>query len=215
MLIHLSAPQDKSKWPDIWHQCYEYWIHSPYKIKLWNDKEIDLFLKKDDLEFFNLINKLPKICKLDYFRALVLEKYGGAYFDLDIEILLDFLPLVDPKKIYIMGHSPFPLKKMKVQNSLIISSIENSLFFHHLKNYFKYTTKKYFNLTKEPYSHIIPGLNIGEIAGSIALSKFVKIYEKKFSFIEILDYKYFNYSHNSIRFCIHHGTHNWEFNDFK
>jgi hypothetical protein len=209
MIIHLSAPKDKNSWPDIWHQCYNYWVNSPYKIKLWNDDEIDSLIKNDDLEFFNIINKLPKICKLDYFRALVLEKYGGAYFDLDIEMLFDFLPLTDPSKVYIMGHPPFPSKKLIVQNSLFISSLENSLFFYHLKNYFKYTTKKHFNLIQEPYSHILPGLNIGKIAGSISLSKFVKVYKKSLPFLEILDYKYFNDSNNSIKFCIHHSIQSW------
>tara|TARA_R110000803_G_C11902645_1_gene312286 strand:+ start:247 stop:882 length:636 start_codon:yes stop_codon:yes gene_type:complete len=209
MIIHLIAPKDKNKWPEIWHKCYEYWVNSSYQIKLWDDDQIDSLIKDDDLEFFNIINKLPKICKLDYFRPLVLEKYGGAYFDLDIEIIFDFLSVIDPNKIYIMGHPPFPSKKIKVQNSLFISPIQHSLFFHHLKNYFKYTTKKYSHIINEPYSHIMPGLNIGEIAGSIALSKFVKLYKKQLSFIEILDHKYFNSNNNSINFCIHHSTQSW------
>ena len=104
MNIHLIAPQDKSKWPDIWHECFESLIKSKHNINIWNDKGIEQLLREDDNEFYNeYLNKLHIIYQIDYVRYIILEKYGGAYFDMDIKIIDDsFSDLLDNNTIYIL-----------------------------------------------------------------------------------------------------------------
>jgi len=74
LTIHLLAPEDKNKWPDVWHHCFSIFQKLPYKIKMWGDNDIDEILSKDDKEFLDILNTLPPIYKLDYVRYLILEK---------------------------------------------------------------------------------------------------------------------------------------------
>ena len=101
--IHLIGPKNKNEWKPVWKHCFNYWENSSYNIMLWTDEDIDAYLKKDDLHFFNQLNQLPRIYKYDYIRYVILRDIGGAYFDLDVEIVRDFLPLLDPNSVYLLG----------------------------------------------------------------------------------------------------------------
>ena len=59
-----------------------------------------------------------KIFKLDYVGSLILEKIGGAYIDMDVELISPFINQIDRNKIYIIGASS---SDEVVQNSLMIS----------------------------------------------------------------------------------------------
>jgi mannosyltransferase OCH1-like enzyme len=209
MLIHLIAPQNKDKWPEAWKHCFQYWKNSSYNIKFWNDEEdVDNILKKDDLDFFNLINQLPKQFKLDYVRPILLEKYGGMYIDMDIEIIFDFIPMLNKNINYIMGGHKNDIND-DVQNSILISSNSQINFWKELKHYYNYNIRKNFDDCKEPYSRILKGQIVGETVGSVALSKFISFYKNYYN-IEILDANYFNRGNNTIRFSYHHQTHFWK-----
>ena len=103
MIINLIAPEDRSKWKPIWKKCYKKWLSSPYEIRLWGDKEIDSLLKEDNNEFYHKLSECPNIYKYDYIRYLILDKVGGAYFDMDVEIIRDFIPLLNENRLYLYG----------------------------------------------------------------------------------------------------------------
>jgi mannosyltransferase OCH1-like enzyme len=105
MIVHLITAgqmENPSNWPEIWHKCYKSWENCPYEIKMWRDSDINQLLKEDDKEFFSILNTLHPIYKWDYVRYIILEKFGGAYFDMDVEITdPSFLYKLKKDEIYI------------------------------------------------------------------------------------------------------------------
>lgn len=200
-LIHLLAPKDQTKWPGIWHKCYDIWKSSPYKIKMWHDEDIDQLLKEDDLDFFNVINTFHKIYKIDYVRYVILEKFGGAYFDMDLEIVKDFIPLLNPQRIYLMEGR----LNEYVQNSIMINlkpSYNNSFFvWGGLKNISKKNILNNTNLSKEKN-------NVSKLVGPLALSNFISSFSKQIDY-ELLSYHHFASLTSEICFTKHHHTSVW------
>lgn len=211
MTIHLLAPKDQTKWPEIWHHCYNIWKTSPYEIKMWHDEDVDQLLKEDDEDFFiNYLSKLKPIFKWDYIRPLILKKYGGAYFDIDVEIYYDFIPMVKGNKIYIIGGHDEDIDIKTFQNSIMISSLNKITFnfWNDLQQYFKYNIKKNYQDCLEPYSKIRKWQSAVEYAGPIALSRFVNAHKHLYP-IETLNADLFNRGSNDIRFSFHHQTYTW------
>lgn len=199
MLIHLIAPKDKTKWPEIWHYCYNIWKSSPYEIKIWYDEDIDQLIKEDNKEFFNIINNLPSIYKIDYVRYIILEKFGGAYFDMDIEIIKDFLPQLNPQKIYFMEGTGGTL----AENSIMIDSPNSNITFW---NRFKMFTQRKIieNLDKcqIPY-------NVLHYAGPWMITELLlKVFQKDLNY-SLLGYEQFANPLSQISFSKHYQTHNW------
>lgn len=203
--IHLMAPKDKTKWHPIWHKCYSIWETSPYKIKLWYDEDIDTLLKEDNKEFFNILNTLDKIYKIDYVRYLILEKFGGAYFDMDVELFIDFLPSINPHKIYLMGADS---NDEIVQNSIMISSKEHSLFWSDLKKHIQFKIKNNLNECSDLNAVLPIGTIVRQTVGPIILSEYIKSNRSNNS-IEVLASQHFNRGSNEIKFSYHHQTGVW------
>ena len=131
MLIHLIAPKDQTKWLEVWHHCYNIWKSTPYKIKMWHDEDVDQLLKEDDEEFFDILNTLSPIYKFDYVRYLILEKFGGAYFDMDVELIINFIPLLNPNKIYLSEGE----NNCLISNHIMISPPDFLFWFNIKKNF--------------------------------------------------------------------------------
>ena len=205
MVIHLIAPKNQQLWHPIWHHCYNIWKSSPYEIKMWGDEDVDNLLKEDDEEFFKLIDTLPKIYKIDYVRYIILEKFGGAYFDMDVELYIDFIPSINPNKIYLMGSDSH---EETVQNSIMVSSLPNSILWSDLKNHIKYKIKDNFNKCLDLNSILPIGTIVRKMVGPIILSKHVKL-NRSSTPIEILAYQHFNRGNNEIKFTYHHQTGIW------
>ena len=205
MTIHLLAPKDQNKWHPIWKKCYNIWKNSPYTLKLWDNSSIDILLKEDDKEFFEIIDILPKIYKLDYVRYVILEKFGGAYFDIDVELYIDFLPLINSNKIYLMGSNA---SKETVHNSIMISSVEHSLFWSDLKDHIKFKIKNNINMCSNLNSILPIGTIVRETVGPIVLSEYIKSNRSNIP-VEILAYQHFNRGSNEIKFTHHHQTGVW------
>lgn len=206
MTLHFLAPEDKTKWPEKWQFCLDTWQKNYASIKIWNDNDIDEFIKKNDLEFFNVLEGLHKIFKLDYVRSLILEKIGGAYIDIDIELKSPFIHQLDKNKIYIIEASS---KDEIVQNSLMIS--QPSDFW---KNFLTYCRKNIYNNLNDvkAYPNLIEDLRgtiVRKTVGPIALSNFISQSKNK---IEKLPANLFNNS-NGISFTKHHQTGIWGFLD--
>ena len=202
MIIHLIAPKDQTKWPKIWHKCYNIWKSSPYKIKMWHDNDVDQLLKEDDEEFFNTLNSLPPIYKFDYVRYIILEKFGGAYFDMDVEIILNFIPLLKSNKIYLMEGTGGTY----VENSIMITPLDLSLneYWKRIKHFCKNKINA-LDISK------LTNNNINYTVGSQSLSEyFIKHKPHRDSYqFDILGYHQFASIYNSLAFSRHHQTSNW------
>lgn len=213
MIIHLIAAgklEDPIHWPEIWHKCYNIWKSSPYEIKLWKNKDIDNLLKEDDEEFFNTLNSLPPVYKWDYVRYLILETYGGAYFDMDVEIVRDFLPHLNPQKIYFMGGKI----NEYVQNSIMINLLpkgqERFFMWQAIKNTCKFTILNNIDEAKKEENTIV-------MAGPLFLSKWLAQNSKFLKDLrveyELLSHHHFSSLTNEISFSRHHHTALWEYSE--
>ena len=205
MVIHLIVAgelEDPNKWPSSWHTCYNIWKLSPYKIKIWNSNSIDQLLKSDDEEFFNILNKLPPIYKIDYVRYIILEKMGGAYFDMDIEIVDgSFLGKLKQDKFYFMEGT----LGSYIENSIIIpSSIPTATqdVFYRIKSFVKH---KIINNLKD-----CTQFNVIKYAGAYALSDWISRYISQMDVkYEILGQHQFSSTTNEIVYTRHHQSSEW------
>ena len=197
MTIHLIAPKDQKKWPEIWHHCYNIWKTSPYEIRMWDDEDVDQLLKEDDEEFFNIINELNPIYKFDYVRYVILEKFGGGYFDMDVELTIDFIPLLDPNKIYISEGE----NNCLISNHIMISPPE-FLFWYNIKNYTKQKLIKNLSKCKDSEFWTI------ETVGPLALSNFLVKHQLGYQYT-LLSTHQFSKVNSSLSFSKHHNSKSW------
>jgi mannosyltransferase OCH1-like enzyme len=200
MTIHLLAPKDRSKWNPIWHKCYNIWESGPYEVKLWGDEDVDILLKEDDEEFYNkYLNQLDPIYKFDLVRYIILEKYGGAYFDMDVEINFDFIPLLDLNEIYFAEGEDNCI----VSNHIIISPIDY-LYWYNIRQELKLKLiNKFDKAKKNPFWTL-------ETVGPIGLSYVLATNKYKYT---PLSKWHFGSMKSKLQFCIHHTTHNWTKNN--
>tara|TARA_R110002012_G_scaffold5178_1_gene23739 strand:- start:1035 stop:1697 length:663 start_codon:yes stop_codon:yes gene_type:complete len=209
LLIHLVAPKNRNKWHPIWEHCYKFWENSSYNVKLWNDQEdIDNLLKEDDFSFFKILQTLPKIFKIDYVRYIILEKFGGAYFDMDIEVKLDFLPFLSTQRTYLMEAS---VKEEKVQNSIMVSLDRtpfSNYFWNTVKNYSKSKIINNPKICKDEFSILPKWTNVKKMVGPIMLSEVYK-HHLNDSNIQLLSHLHFNVFPHDLKICTHHQTGIW------
>ena len=206
MIIHLLAPKDKSKWPETWHHCYNILLNSPHDISIWNDEGIEKELREHDNEFYEeYLSKLDKIYQIDYVRYIILNKYGGAYFDLDVELIIDFLPLLNSNTTYILEGGIGEL----VSNAIMITYKECSIWEHILQKA-KYNIIQNFNLAQQD------NFNTVKLVGPLFLSSFVakfwnlqRIQKTHSPNIELLSWQQFNNPLSTFSFTKHHSTHTW------
>ena len=206
MIIHLIAAgklENPDQWPDVWHHCYNIWESSPYEIKLWGNEDIDSLLKEDDEEFFKILNTLPSIYKWDYVRYVILEKFGGAYFDMDVEVVDgSFLNILPPDKMFFMEG----ISGTYLENSIMITPPNSPLteFWKRLK-----LTAQH-NIKMTPKTELNPPNVIWKVGPGL-LSKFfidatLMLREKPW---ELLGYQQFGSTTNSIVFTRHYQTSLW------
>jgi len=107
-IIHQTI-QDKNVIPDefIININYLKEKNKNYRYKLYDDKDIILFIKKNYsknvLEYYNQINPIYGAARADFFRYLLMYEIGGIY--LDIKSTMD-MPLQEVLKTdnYILSH---------------------------------------------------------------------------------------------------------------
>lgn len=194
--IHLFAPKDKTKWNSIWKKCFNIWKQTQYEIKIWSDEELNSELEQDDKVFYNTyLAKLDPIYKWDLARYIILGKYGGAYFDMDVELKMDFLSLLNPNKIYIAEGEDNCL----VSNHIIISPLDY-LYWYNIRQQLKYKVIQNFEKCKQyPFWTIE---TVGPIGLSYVLSK------EKYQYTPLSRY-HFGSQDTNLQLCIHHATHTW------
>ena len=98
-------------------------MNPTYKHKLWDDKKVDAFVKKNYPEYLPFIQKFPsRMYLVDFVRYLILKKEGGVYMDLDV-ITKKSLPTDIPD--YIIGRgrintsADFSMENSKVSNNVL------------------------------------------------------------------------------------------------
>jgi mannosyltransferase OCH1-like enzyme len=206
MTINLISTLDPNEWPPIWTHCFNLWKDTTsYDIKLWNKNSMINELKSDDEEFYNqYLSHLSDMFQIEYFRYTILEKYGGGFFDLDIELVIDFLPLLHDDKIYFMEGTGGTY----VENSIMIAGPNSHKeIWTRLKSFTKHNIMLNFTECKSnPYS-------IVEMVGPMALSKFcIKGFPPETSprfFFDILAFEHFGNTKSSLSFTRHHQTAEW------
>jgi len=124
-IIHQTAPNDKSKWPDLWYKCQESWkkMYPNYKYKLWSDEDLDELIKTQYPEFYDIyINYDINMKRIDMARYFILYTYGGVYVDMDFICFKPFLDSLPQDKVSIVES---PWDNETLQNSLMISPKHN------------------------------------------------------------------------------------------
>lgn len=120
-LIHQTAPSNKKKWKQEWLKCQASWkeILPNYKYILWDDDDIDYFIKSRFPKFYKIFSSYPKqIQRADAVRYFILFEYGGIYADMDYMLLKDFTHLIPPGKVSI---TESPHGNEGLQNALMLS----------------------------------------------------------------------------------------------
>lgn len=201
-MIHLLAPDDKNKWDSIWFKCYESIQKLNYPIKIWNDKAIDNEIKSDDEEFYNeYLSKLHPIYRWDYVRYIILQRYGGAYLDMDIEVVKDFFPLLSNRKVYIAEGNGGEY----VSNCIIISPKGAEELWEVIKWWMKKKVIDNFDkcLSDKKYTMWT--------VGPIALSQYFTKHEKQWGNLplEILGWHQFSSLTNELAYTRHYYTSVW------
>ena len=201
MVINLIGPENKKKWNPIWVECYNIFQSSPYEIKLWNDKEdIDNLIIEDDNRFFKLINQLHPIYKIDYARYIILHKFGGMYADLDVEIVRDFIPFLNPNKIYI-AEGGFGASHLV--NNLIITP-PNLKIWEDIKHAVK--SEIILGLKNYPEHMHKHQILVPKITGPEALTKHFMVSKHPY---ELLSHQHFSSKESDLSFARHHFTNSW------
>ena len=204
MTLHFLAPENKDNWHPIWDKCFNTWVKSTHNLNVWTDKGIDKLLQEDDKEFYEeYLKKLNPIYKFDYVRYLILEKYGGAYIDMDIELVNDFFPLLDSNSIYLAEGT----SGNYVENCMMISSnIRHNcpIFFERIKDFCKDRIKLNYNKCLQDKRQVLYNV------GAKALSEFIITQQQFFSVnINRLSYEHFGSLKNTLSFTKHHYSNSW------
>lgn len=79
--------------PDLYKKCHDVVkeLHPDFEYRLYDDDDIDFFVKSNFPEYYDSFSKLPRmIMKIDMFRYFLMYKDGGLYLDLDYLMLKPF-----------------------------------------------------------------------------------------------------------------------------
>ena len=204
MILHFLAPEDKTSWRPIWDKCFNSWGKYKDNIKLWNDDEIIDYLVKDDKKFYQMyLSKLPFIYSLDYVRYLILRDYNGLYIDLDIELKVDFIPMLKPNNLYIMEGSLGEY----VTNALMGGQLKDTKIWNIIANDSKY---QIIHNIKDCSANVIYTL---ENVGPMFLSRWFSLNREWLNInninFQLLGASAFNKPTSDVYFCKHHHTNSW------
>tara|TARA_R110000803_G_C11899641_1_gene311919 strand:+ start:231 stop:860 length:630 start_codon:yes stop_codon:yes gene_type:complete len=207
MTIHLITAgkyQNQKDWPEIWNKCFESISKTKNNICIWDDKGVEKLLKEDDSKFYTkYLSNLDPIYMWDYVRYIILEKHGGAYLDTDIELVIDFFPLLDSNSIYFAEGT----SGNYVENCIMISSNDKNsspIFFERIKDFCKDKIMLNYEKCLKDKRRVL------YTTGARALSEFV-ITQLQFFPINFnrLSYEHFGSLENTLSFIKHHHSNTW------
>lgn len=116
------------KWKDL---------NPNFNIKFFNDNKIIEFLTQEyDITYVDFFKNIKFGCfKADFFRYCYLYKYGGYYFDIDIEPILPIKEIIDYKVNYVTilskfdGHIFQAVLVVNKNNPIIKMCIDDMLYY--------------------------------------------------------------------------------------
>ena len=132
-------------------------LHPDFEYKFFTDKDIELFIKENYFEYYNLFNnfKYP-IQKFDFFRYLAVYHYGGFYLDMDMDMYINFEELckyncIFPQEFkqntdfylqnngmkFLLGNYAFAASKKNKFLKYCIDNIVNDSIFPNIDNFAK------------------------------------------------------------------------------
>jgi hypothetical protein len=125
-------------------------INPGYKIELYDDNDIDNFIKNNfDNTIYNAFNKLNVgAAKADFWRYLILYKNGGIYLDIDSNILKPIDEIIEKNDLAVIsreGCHPYFLQWLLIftKNHLILKNVIDYCVY----NIMNETTSDIINLT--------------------------------------------------------------------
>jgi mannosyltransferase OCH1-like enzyme len=126
-IIHHISPSNKEDWHPVWESCFSSWKNhfseEEYTYMMWDDFSIDLFVKNNFSEYWELYKSFPyHIMRIDFARFCILYKYGGIYADMDMYCYNNFYDDLN-KSCCLVGSLS---KNEIVQNSLMVSTPKNN-----------------------------------------------------------------------------------------
>jgi mannosyltransferase OCH1-like enzyme len=214
MTIHLITAgeyQDQKNWPELWIKCFNSLSKTKHDICIWTDEGIDKLLKEDDEEFYKeYLKKLDPIYVWDYVRYIILEKFGGTYFDMDIELIDEsFIDKLSSKKMYLMEGT----SGTYIENSIIISPPTgiNKHIWQRIKLFAKNNIINKFKECNNPY-------NVVWIVGAQLLSQFFIKHLPKGNprnYYDILAWEHFGNVDSTLNYTKHWQTNTWSKNGFE
>ncbi len=214
MIVHLIAPQDKSKWDIIWTRCLESW-ENHYNVKIWNDNEdLDNFIKKHYIKHYNFYNNLPfHIMKLDFARLCILHKYGGIYADMDVYCYNNFNKYLQ-QEFKIVKNCTAEFTNAEFENCLMYSIPNNKLIekiISYSKQLFFLNNSKFYNNQNIVNRDADTSFLINNITGSGMISAAINNFRCDKKLLE-LPANIFNNrpgSYHETFFCKHLHTNIW------
>lgn len=207
----------KGQKSDLIKKCINSWkIHLPdYQIIEWNEDNI--FETHPYLES-SLINKNWSNAS-NYWRCACLIKFGGIYFDTDVEVFKSFNPLLKNKCFlgFQMGGiehlNSFHTGADELVNGAIIGAQKNHRFVNLLKEYVidNFDGQENSNFSG-PFSttQVLNSLGL-DFFDTSALGEDIKIYKHKFFYPIPWWQREFDVEKDLHKdtFCVHHWTHLW------
>jgi mannosyltransferase OCH1-like enzyme len=217
-IVHKIAPHDKTKWRPIWIKSYNSWLkyfpEPEYKIMMWNDDDIYIFIKNTFPWFYHMFCDYPhNIQRFDIVRYFLLYEYGGIYADMDYEVFKNFHHLLPNGKVSIIEEGNRNSKSL-LENALMASPPKNIFWADVLKLAIIRTTK--IECISNNFSCIFNICYIMHSTGPYLVSK---VYNDKYKTkINVLDKKLYNSHHlknkNKDIIGIHYWSGSWILNTF-
>jgi mannosyltransferase OCH1-like enzyme len=211
-IVHKIAPQDQSKWRPIWIQSHNSWLkyfpEPEYKIMMWNDDDIDNFIKDKYNWFYEIYINYPyNIQRFDIVRYFILYEYGGIYADMDYEIFKNFYNLIPNNKISIVENGNiFSASNSFLENSLMISPKNNHFWLDIIKLASTRFSRQFKHLSYASYIVYSTGPNlITDIYKNMKQKHIINILPKK-----LYNNKHFIKNNKNIEIIgMHHWTVSW------
>jgi mannosyltransferase OCH1-like enzyme len=181
-------------------------IYPDYEIKLYDNNDCINFLKKEydqeHVDIFNYLKDGP--IKADFWRICILYKYGGLYFDLDIEHIKNIDEIIDNNTSFITTITE-PSFKYLFNPAIIKTHMNNNVLKKCINKYIeKYRNKEEYEYWKYSIVYIM-----GNILFSIIKTKNIKdgiYYDEdgnKYQFllerVPSMENAYFEY--NNVKYC--------------
>ena len=122
MLIHQTAPSDRSKWSPVWEKCQDSVAERfpGFSYKLWDDDDLEELIRSKYPWFLqHYTSYASTIMRVDAARYFILNTYGGIYIDMDYEVCRNFYAELPQDRVTVV-ESPFK-ETERHQNSLMAS----------------------------------------------------------------------------------------------